>query len=202
MCYSMRIVVILAISTLLASCASRSQAEVLQGIEASIVDSRLQLYAGCNRISAPIEIDATGKVTLGAGIMTRMACPGPIAEKESAALEFINSKNIRLVTESSGKTVLQNANTQLVLTKREDLSAASTIFIYVRGDTTSCRTQEITQCYWVRDDKNAPWQRHVGEIEGFKPEANVDYRLRIKALKTDHKMRWILDLVVEQALVK
>ncbi|QIY81904.1 DUF4377 domain-containing protein [Chromobacterium violaceum] len=81
-------------------------------------------------------------------------------------------------------------------------------FIYVAAERKPCTGVAPMRCLQVRADKAKPWELHYGEIEGFQPEPGIAYRLRIKEVKVDNppadasSIRWILDMVVEQEVVK
>lgn len=84
-----------------------------------------------------------------------------------------------------------------------------TRFVYVNSTRVPCNAGAGRgMCYQIRMNPQDPWQLWYGEIEGFEFHPGTEYRLRIVEKPRENppadasSIRWILDLVVEQKLVK
>ncbi|MEO9385354.1 META and DUF4377 domain-containing protein [Chromobacterium phragmitis] len=167
-----------------------------------IDEQRLSIRAGCNGMFGPASLE-NGKLSAKPLAATMMMCP-PEAMQRDAVL----SRQL----EAGMPAKLAQGQLQLGEGKDamrfEKLPEGEIKFIYIAPERKACTGVAPMQCLQVRADKNQPWQLHYGEIEGFQPEPGVAYRLRIKEVKVDNppadasSIRWILDLVVEQEVVK
>lgn len=79
-------------------------------ITAIFKDGKISGSSACNRYSASLEDHGKGRITTGPAISTRMACPPPLMEQESAYLNFLSKvEGFRF---SFGKLVLFTAEHQ------------------------------------------------------------------------------------------
>ncbi len=79
-------------------------------ITANFKDGKISGSSACNRYSASLEDHGKGGITTGPAISTRMACPPPLMEQESAYLNFLSKvEGFRF---SFGKLVLFTAEHQ------------------------------------------------------------------------------------------
>ncbi|MCP9760118.1 DUF4377 domain-containing protein [Aquitalea sp. S1-19] len=171
----------------------------------SLKEGMLAASAGCNRLFGPAEIK-DGRLVVGNLASTMMMCPPELMQKEEALKKLLASKP--QVEAQAGKLVIKSAAQTLVLDAAPSLEGGKTRFIYVMGETKPCVGVAPTQCLQVREDKAQPWQNYHGQIEGFTPEAGLNYRLRIKEFDIANppadapSKRWVLDMVVESEVVK
>ncbi|POZ63100.1 META and DUF4377 domain-containing protein [Chromobacterium alticapitis] len=167
-----------------------------------IDEQRLSIRAGCNGMFGPAAL-TDGKLSAKPLAATMMMCP-PEAMQRDAALSRQLEAGMPVKLEQ-GRLLLGEGKDAM---RFEKLPQGEIKFIYVAAERKPCSGVAPMQCLQVRDDKSKPWQLHYGEIEGFQPEPGVAYRLRIKEVKVDNppadasSLRWILDMVVEQEVVK
>ncbi|MGL6069794.1 DUF4377 domain-containing protein [Craterilacuibacter sp.] len=168
-------------------------------------DGNLSATAGCNRLFGPAEVK-DGRLLVGNLASTMMMCPPELMQKEDALKKLLASKP--QVEVKDGKLLLKGDSQSLVLEAAPSLEGGKTRFIYVMGETKPCMGVAPMQCLQVREDKAQPWQNHFGQIEGFKAEPGLNYRLRIKEFDIANppadapSKRWVLDMVVESEVVK
>ncbi|QND82348.1 Putative lipoprotein [Chromobacterium vaccinii] len=173
-----------------------------KGILLRIDQQRLFAKAGCNGMFGPAAIDG-GKLRVERLASTLMMCP-PEAMQRDAKL----SRQLEAGMDVSldGERLKLSDGKDALTFERQPQGEIK--FIYVAAERKACTGVAPMQCLQVRADKSKPWELHYGEIEGFQPEPGVAYRLRIKEVKVDNppadasSIRWILDLVVEQEVVK
>lgn len=172
-------------------------------------EGRVSGRAWCNQFTAPFSMRGPGRLTIVEAVTTRMACPEPATRFEADFLDKllavnnykINGRVLELQT-VDGKTMTFRA--------REKIGATAKIrFIYVAADKAPCNAGVMqTSCYQIREDKKAPWQLWYGDIAGFTPQPGIAYRLRILEERMPNPpadanpLKWTLDLVVEQEVVK
>ncbi|MCD4501595.1 META and DUF4377 domain-containing protein [Chromobacterium vaccinii] len=173
-----------------------------KGILLRIDQQRLFAKAGCNGMFGPAAIDG-GKLRAERLASTLMMCP-PEAMQRDAKL----SRQLEAGMDVSldGERLKLSDGKDALTFERQPQGEIK--FIYVAAERKACTGVAPMQCLQVRADKSKPWELHYGEIEGFRPEPGVAYRLRIKEVKVDNppadasSIRWILDLVVEQEVVR
>ncbi|UTH75734.1 META and DUF4377 domain-containing protein [Chromobacterium sp. IIBBL 290-4] len=173
-----------------------------QAILLRIDQERLFAKAGCNGMFGPFSL-SQGAIRSERLAATLMMCPPEAMQRDAKLRHQLEAgMSARLV----GDELRLSDGEQTLRFERQPQGEIK--FIYVAAERKPCSGVAPMQCLQVRDDKAKPWQLHYGEIEGFKPEPGVAYRLRIKEVKVDNppadasSIRWILDLVVEQEVVK
>lgn len=172
-------------------------------IELELKNGRLSVSGGCNRLFGTARVE-NGVLIVDQLASTMMACDAVSMARDRDLSQLLNSRPT--VRQQDGHLLLAGPGKQLELRQQEDLSAAPTRLIYVAAERRPCSGVAPMQCLQVRDSQDAPWQLHYGEIEGFKPEPGIVYRLRIKEVKVANpaadapSLRWVLDKVLEQKL--
>lgn len=168
-------------------------------------DGRLSGFTGCNNAMGNYRLDK-GELVVSQLASTMMACSAEIMQREQRFSQLLQQRphvslDGKILTLSKNDTVYQ-------FSLQPDLSNATTRLIYVAPERKPCTGVGKMQCLQVREKAEDSWQLHYGEIEGFTPEPGIEYRLRIKELAVENPpadapaTRWILDMVVEQKLVK
>jgi hypothetical protein len=138
---------------------------------------------------------------------TRKACLGPFAPWEPAFFKVLTSKP-SMTREGSDLILKSEAGEMRFRSMPVPSASAVKKFIYVAAERKPCSGVAPMQCLQVRDEKDAPWRLYYGEIIGFTHHPGTEYRLRIledrvpNAPADASSVRWFLDLVVEQRLVK
>jgi heat shock protein HslJ len=172
-------------------------------IELELKNGRLSVSGGCNRLFGTARVE-NGVLIVDQLASTMMACDAVSMARDRDLSLLLNSRPT--VRQQDGHLLLAGPGKQLELRQQEDLSAAPTRLVYVAAERKPCSGVAPMQCLQVRDSKDAPWQLHYGEIEGFKPEPGIAYRLRIREVKVARppadapSVRWVLDQVLEQKL--
>ena len=172
-------------------------------IELELKHGRLSVSGGCNRLFGTARVE-NGVLIVDQLASTMMACDPVSMARDRELSQLLNSRPT--VRQQDGRLLLAGPGKQLELRQQEDLSAAPVRLVYVAAERKPCSGVAPMQCLQVRDSKDAPWQLHYGEIEGFKPEPGIAYRLRIREVKVPNppadapSVRWVLDQVLEQKL--
>ncbi|MGC0152910.1 META and DUF4377 domain-containing protein [Chromobacterium vaccinii] len=173
-----------------------------QAILLRIDQGRLFAKAGCNGMFGPAAVE-DGKLRAERLASTLMMCPPEAMQRDARLIHQLEA----------GMDVSLDGDRLRLADGKDALSferqpQGEIKLIYVAPDRKACVGVAPMQCLQVRADKAQPWELHYGEIEGFKPESGVAYRLRIKEVKVDNppadasSLRWILETVVEQEVIK
>lgn len=173
-------------------------------IELELKHGRLSVSGGCNRLFGTARVE-NGKLIVDQLATTMMACDPVSMARDREISALLNSHPP--VRQQGDRLLLGVPGKQLVLQAQDDLSAAPTRLVYVAAERRACTGVAPMQCLQVRSSKDAPWQLHYGEIEGFTPQPGIAYRLRIREVKVAKppadapSVRWVLDQVIEQQVV-
>lgn len=170
---------------------------------------RVSGRAGCNQFSAPYSVRAAGQLTIVEAVTTRMACPPPAMQFEADFLDKLQAVNNYKISGPVLEMKTVDGQT-LSFYQREKPSAAAKIkFVYVASEKVPCSAGMMrTTCLQIRERKEDPWQLWYGSIAGFNFEPGIAYRLRILEEPVINppadasSIKWTLDLVVEQEVVK
>ncbi|AXT48944.1 MULTISPECIES: META and DUF4377 domain-containing protein [Chromobacterium] len=181
------------------------QAAAEHPITLSFKDGGVSARAGCNGMFGPVSLEG-GQLVSKQLASTLMMCPPEAMERDRALAAFLGAKPA--VKLDGDKLTLQAGDKTLSFERQPSLEGGVTRFVYVAAERKPCTGVAPMQCLQIRESKDQPWQLHYGEIEGFKPEPGIAYRLRLKEFKVENppadasSIRWVLDMVVEQEVVK
>ncbi|ARR54924.1 MULTISPECIES: META and DUF4377 domain-containing protein [Sphingomonadales] len=165
----------------------------------------------CNRAGGSYSIKGSS-IRLGGRkgqfASTLMACPEPAMTFERryvASLGAVRSWRI-----DGDRLVLRTAKGERLTYQAAHKPAADAPrrFIYVSAETKPCHGVAPMTCLQIREKPGDPWQLHYGGIVDFDPQPGIEYRLRIIEEKIAHppadasSLRWTLDQVIEQRVVK
>ncbi|MBE5527814.1 META and DUF4377 domain-containing protein [Laribacter hongkongensis] len=198
----------------LAACASApSSVEALQGkwvenrpagnlepIVLQLQDGQISASAGCNRLFGPARIE-NGHLVVERLASTMMMCEPQLMQREDSLKQLLQSRPAITLKEGELRLNEQSFSSRPVVT------GGKIIFVYVAAERRPCSGVGKMDCLQVRTDKNRPWELHYGEIEGFKPEPGIAYRLRIREVPVAQPAadapdrRWILDQIIESEVV-
>lgn len=200
-------------TALLAACASttpqldgrwQSANENEPTVEVELKQGRLSVSGGCNTMFGTARIE-NGVLVVDQLASTLKACDQALMQRDRQLSELLKSRPA--IRQQGEQLLLGDGKQQLVLKAQEDLSAYPLKFIYVGAERQRCVGVAPMQCLQVRDSKDQPWQHFYGEIEGFKPEPGIAYRLRVREVPVASppadapNRRWVLDMVIEQEVV-
>ena len=150
--------------------------------------------SGCNRFTGGYGKTDTG-IRFDRIAGTRMACPPPRMELESALLKAMQSPFVTVGTQpsagSTGRQIIwKTADADLLqFVEREGVGqrgarveAASGVekTVYIDSQRVECSGVGKMSCYRWRESPDAPWQLWYGPIEGLDFEPGVSYKLRVR----------------------
>ncbi|WP_444633043.1 META and DUF4377 domain-containing protein [Cupriavidus oxalaticus] len=150
--------------------------------------------SGCNRFTGSYGKTDTG-VRFDRVAGTRMACPPPRMELESALLKAMEGSFTTVGTQpssavSSGRQVVwKTASGDLLqFAEREGVgrrgasAAAGGVekIVYIDSQRVECSGVGKMMCYRWRESPDSPWQLWYGPIEGLDFEQGVSYKLRVR----------------------
>ncbi|KWR90173.1 META and DUF4377 domain-containing protein [Cupriavidus sp. IDO] len=150
--------------------------------------------SGCNRFTGGYGKTDTG-IRFDRIAGTRMACPLPRMELESALLKAMQSPFVTVGTQpsagSTGRQIIwKTADADLLqFVEREGVGqrgarveAASGVekIVYIDSQRVECSGAGKMTCYRWRESPDAPWQLWYGPIEGLDFEPGVAYKLRVR----------------------
>ncbi len=186
------------------------ETEVLLDLESH----RFSVRGSCNTFMGSVEIDGNDLFLIERDRMatTLMACPEEAQLLDNRLIDFMthkpkvvrNGSELYLVGSVGEETGSYYIPVTLDRGKYKDLEARTyeQTFIYVSHEKVACEEGSDEQCLQIREDKLDPWEVYRGTIKGFKPQENVDYRLRLKEYTDEEgEKEWVLDMIVEQAIV-
>ncbi|WP_439683276.1 Heat shock protein HslJ [Cupriavidus oxalaticus] len=150
--------------------------------------------SGCNRFTGSYGKTDTG-VRFDRVAGTRMACPPPRMELESALLKAMEGSFTTVGTQpssavSTGRQVVwKTASGDLLqFAEREGVgrrgasAAAGGVekIVYIDSQRVECSGVGKMMCYRWRESPDSPWQLWYGPIEGLDFEQGVSYKLRVR----------------------
>ena len=154
--------------------------------------------SGCNRFTGSYGKTSTG-MRFDRVVGTRMACPGPRMELESALLRAMQHPFVTVATQPSAspqgrQIVWKTADGDLLqFIERSGVGRRGTAAdaaaspgggvektVYIDSQRVECTGVGRMQCYRWRESPDAPWQLWYGPIEGLDFEPGVSYRLRVR----------------------
>ncbi len=175
------------------------------------------VMGGCNTMMGPVHIDEDDHFHVGTqkgpGLAsTLMACPNELQQLDERLAKFMQGapKVLRqgdalyLVGTIEGEKESHFLPIELDRGSYKDVEAKAyeRVFYYVSSERVACEEGDEKLCLQVRQDKNDEWQIYNGTIEGFEPQPNYEYRLRLKEYNEDGNKHHVLDMVVEQGRVE
>lgn len=180
-------------------------------------EHHFSVQGGCNTLMGQVYLKDNGAFRVKEGragaalASTMMACEPALQKLDERISQFIIStpKMVRegdalyLVGTVPGETVSHYLPVELDQGEYLDIKAKpyERVFYYVSAERLACEEQ-ATGCLQVREDKNSDWEIYTGEIEGFTPADNYEYRLRLKEYQAeDGSVKHVLDMIVEQGEV-
>ena len=172
-------------------------------------DGRVLVKGGCNILSGAYRLSAENGMVLGPMISTKRACERTRMEADNEILSYLSS-----VTNYS---ILNNALTLSTafgqrLSFRGTATASTKYggpgkrkFIEIRNSTQGLQWREAKyNSSWIRIKDNAAWETVYPGIQGFIPEANRQYIVRIFEY-TDPRTRqpvWIKDMITMNGVLQ
>ena len=167
---------------------------------------RLSANSGCNLANGAFKIER-GRLQVGPMASTRRACQGPIGEFEHRFFALLAANP---TVAMDGDVLTLTAGDDSVRFTRVAMPGKDAVvkFIEVGPELVDCVGVAPMKCLQVRDGPNDPWRVHYGGIAGFEHQPGIAYRLRVLEERVPNppadasSLRWTLDLIVEQRVVK
>lgn len=144
-------------------------------------------FAGCNRYTG--HSNAEGKLVIAT---TRMMCPPTMMQTEQVYVGFL-SQPFQIKTDGKAQQLVLTgkAGDEYRFVRKQDKAAdqntAATApvqrpqYLYVSAVRKNCSAGAgQMQCLQVRSSENQPWQLFYGEIEGFTPQPDTAYYLKLR----------------------
>ncbi len=168
--------------------------------------------SGCNRFAGSYGKTDTG-IRFDRIAGTRMACPPPRMELESALLTAMQTAFLTVGTQpsagSTGRQIIWKTASEdlLQFVEREGIGqrgaridAAGSVekTVYIDSQRVECTGVGRMTCYRWRESPDGPWQLWYGPIEGLDFEPGVSYKLRVREYKVPNppadasSIRWQL----------
>ncbi|CAG9187231.1 META and DUF4377 domain-containing protein [Cupriavidus pinatubonensis] len=168
--------------------------------------------SGCNRFTGSYGKTDTG-IRFDHVAGTRMACPPPRMELESALLKAMQTPFVTVGTQpsagSTGRQIIWKTASEdlLQFVEREGVGqrgarvdAAGSVekTVYIDSQRVECTGVSRMTCYRWRESPDAPWQLWYGPIEGLDFEPGISYKLRVREYKVPNppadasSIRWQL----------
>lgn len=149
--------------------------------------------SGCNRFTGSYGKTDTG-IRFDRVAGTRMACPPPRMELESALLNAMQTPFVTVGTQpsagSTGRQIVWKtvSGDLLQFVEREGVGKRGARMdaggvektVYIDSQRVECTGVGKTMCYRWRESPDAPWQLWYGPIEGLDFEQGVSYKLRVR----------------------
>jgi heat shock protein HslJ len=165
--------------------------EFNEGIDAA--QGTVSGTSGCNRFTGSYGKTDTG-IRFDRIAGTRMACPPPRMELESALLKAMQTPFATVGTQpsagSTGRQIIwKTAGGDLLqFVEREGLGKRGASVeaggvekvVYIDSQRVECSGVGKMTCYRWRESPEAPWQLWYGPIEGLDFEPGVAYKLRVR----------------------
>lgn len=144
-------------------------------------------FAGCNRFTG--HSNAEGKLVIAT---TRMMCPPAMMQTEQAYVGFL-SQPFQIKTDGKAQQLVLTgkAGDEYRFVRKQDKAAGQNTaatapaqrpqYLYVSAVRKNCSAGAgQMQCLQVRSSENQPWQLFYGEIEGFTPQPDTAYYLKLR----------------------
>lgn len=142
---------------------------------------------GCNRYQASYQI-TEDTLTLSPIATTRIACPEPLINQESAFLKALEGTKLYAITAQNQLQIAYKTKKGLgLMTFKPDSQAdqpkAETTTLYVGSQTVACTGVAPQQCLQIKEKPNDKWTLLYQSIEGFDYEPGYLYQLRVAKKK-------------------
>lgn len=171
----------------------------------SVRDGRVSGFAGCNRFTG--QRNAQGKLVVAS---TRMLCAPAMMQTEQAYLGFLSQPFDSRMEDKSGQLVLTGSSGEyrfvrqpIPAASKPAVPAARPQYLYVSAARKNCSAGAgQMQCLQVRSSEQQPWQLFYGGIEGFTPQPDTAYYLKLRYQEVKNppadaaRVRTILERVV------
>lgn len=170
---------------------------------------RVGIRGGCNNLSGAYRLGADNRMVLGPMLSTKKACAGPLMRADNEILSYlsgitdysINGRALTLITAFQQKLVLKGTPT--AETKFGGKGVRK--FIEIQNSNQGLQWREVKyNGDWLRIQDNAAWETVYPGIQGFVPENNRQYIVRILEYidPSTQEAVWVKDLITMNGILK
>ncbi len=175
----------------------------------SFKNGQLSINGGCNRLGGAYKLSAGNSIALGPMMGTKMACARKLMEADNEILSYlsgitnyaINGRALTLTTAFQQRLVLKGTPTAQTRYGGEGVRK----FIEIRNSDEGIRWREAKyNSNWIRIRDNAAWETVYPGIQGFVPESNRQYIVRIFEYLDPQTQQsvWVKDMVTSNGIIK
>lgn len=192
-----------AVSTMMKSGDAASNYQVI------IKDGRLSITGGCNNMSGSVTQTQGNGFSVGPLMGTKRACMGTLMQADSEISNYLS----RVTSYSlNNQTLSLNTNNNQVLrfngTPTDDTKYGSKgvrKFIELTNTSKGIQWREATyNSSWIQNNKDAAWHSNFPGIQGFTPEMNRHYIVRLHEYTNPqtNKTVWVKDMITRNGILK
>lgn len=172
-------------------------------------DGRLSIRGGCNSLSGNYKLSPGNRIAIGPMMGTKKACEREIMEADNEILSYIsgltdysiNGRALTLTTAFQQRLTLKGTPTATTQYGGEGIRK----FIEIKNTDQGLQWREAKyNSNWIRIKDNAAWETVYPGIEGFVPENNRQYIVRIFEYSdpTTKQAVWIKDMITSNGILK
>lgn len=172
-------------------------------------DGRLSINGGCNNLGGAYRLAPGNGMALGPMMSTKKACARHLMEADNEILSYlsgisnysINGRALTLTTAFQQRLVLKGTPTAKTRYGGEGVRK----FIEIRNTDEGLQWREAKyNSNWIRIKDNAAWETVYPGIQGFIPENNRQYIVRIFEYTDPENQQavWVKDMVTSNGILK
>ena len=172
-------------------------------------DGRLSIRGGCNNLGGSYKLSAGNRIAMGPMMSTKMACQGNLMQADNEILSYIsgitdysiNGRALTFTTAFNQRLVLKGTPTPQTQFGGEGVRK----FIEIKNTDSGLQWREVKyNSSWIRINDNAAWETVYPGIQGFVPENNRQYIVRIFEYTDPATQRavWVKDMITSNGILK
>jgi len=172
-------------------------------------NGRVSVQGGCNNLSGVYQLAPDNRITLGPMVSTKKACAGPLMNSDNEILSYIsgitdyaiNGRALTLTTAFKQRLVFKGTKTDQARYGGEGVRK----FIEITNTAQGIQWREVKyNSNWIRIKDNATWETVYPGIQGFVPENNRQYIVRIFEYNDPQTRQpvWVKDMVTMNGILK
>ena len=172
-------------------------------------DSRLSINGGCNQLGGNYRLAANNGIVFGPMMSTKKACKKPLMAADNEILSYIsgitdyslNGRALTLTTAFAQRLVLKGTPTPSTQYGGKGVRK----FIEIKNSVAGLQWREAKyNSNWIRIKDNAPWETVYPGIQGFVPNDNSQYIVRIFEYTDPETQQavWVKDMVTMRGVLK
>ena len=177
--------------------------------QATIKANRISITGGCNAMSGLLTVTASNTFSIGPMMGTKRACIGTLMQSDAEISDYLsrvsryslNGQTLTLSTTNGDTLNFKGMATAETKYGGEGVRK----FIELNNTKKGIQWREVKyDSNWIRIKDNASWQSNIPDIEGFTPELNRYYVVRLHEY-TDPKTKktvWVKDMVTTTAILE